>query len=135
MVLLMVLLYSHPVTCLTDNEKLNQLWYGVFAQNRLPRPQYVLKCFDDESAGRIIKLFEKIIPQLANVVPPVLKIKEEAMEFISHMDMGLIWCMGYCYEIQELGWAFGIAASTDRKQTRFDHLRSGYNFQMPWWIS
>ena len=75
-VLLIVLLYNQPVTCLTDNEKLDEVWYGVFAQNRLPRPQYVLKCFDDESAGRIVKFLEKIVPQLAKVVPPVFKIKE-----------------------------------------------------------
>ena len=115
-VILVLVLFSQPGWCLTDNEKLNEIWYGVFAQNRLPRPQYFLKCFDDESAGRIVKLAKQIIPQLAKVVPPVRKIKEEVLEFISHMDGGLIWCLGYCYEIQELGWAMGIFAGSSPQE-------------------
>lgn len=110
---MLVLLLSHPASCLTDNEKLNEIWYGVFAQNRLPRPQYLLKCFDDESANRIIKVFSQVLPQLAKTIPPVRKIKDEVEEFVSHMDGGLIWCMGYTYEIQQLGWAMGIFAGSD----------------------
>lgn len=78
-VLLIVLALHHPANCLTDNEKINEIWYGVFAQNRLPRPQYLLRCFDDESASRIIKLAATILPQLAKVIPPIKKIKDEVM--------------------------------------------------------
>lgn len=32
------------------------------------------------------------------------------------MDQGLIWCMGYDYEVQDLGWALGIAAGSSPQE-------------------
>jgi hypothetical protein len=92
-----IILLLSTSNCATDNEKLNEVFYGIFAQNRLPRPEYFLKCFDEVIATRIIKLIQVLLPQLIKPIPPVRKIKDEITYFSNNMDKNIIWCLGYNY--------------------------------------
>lgn len=47
---------------MTDNDIVNQFFYGLFAQNGLPQPQYCLKCIDDVTASKLVKFANTILP-------------------------------------------------------------------------
>lgn len=86
--------------CLTDNEKINQVLYGVFAQNKLPKPVFSPLCFDDVTANRIVTFANEELPKLAKILPPFLKIKSDLMDMINHLDGAFIQCLGNTNEIQ-----------------------------------
>ncbi len=71
--LLSVLVITTP---LTDNEIVNEVFYGLFAQNRLAKPEVCVKCFDDVTAKKIVNFVDTILPQAVKVVPPIQKLKQ-----------------------------------------------------------
>lgn len=61
---------------LTNNEIINEVFYGVFEANSLPKPQFCIECIDDASAKKMVLFLDDILPRIAKILPPFLVLKK-----------------------------------------------------------
>lgn len=62
--------------CLTNNEIINQIFYGIFESNNLPKPQFCIDCFDDAAAKNLVLFLNDLLPRIAKLLPPFLTLKK-----------------------------------------------------------
>ena len=102
---------------------MNQLFYGIFEANEMPRPQYCIQCFDEVIAKKFVLFFDDLLPRLSKVLPPFLAIKKEVTDFVNTLDSSLQGCLGFSYEIQFLGEKYGIRAGASLNDLEDDFIR------------
>jgi hypothetical protein len=98
----------------TDNDILQSVLEGVFAENNLPGPYMVKYCFDEPTSHRIVVFIGEAAEKAAKgSVGDLLKLIELIKEFGSTIPPETIDCLGRNQEVYALGFKYNIDGSTD----------------------
>jgi hypothetical protein len=101
-----------PLT--SDNDIIQEVFEGAYAENNLPGPYMIKYCFDEPTSHRIVVFITEILERAAKgSVADLLKIIQLIKEFGGAIGESTLDCLGRNQEIYRLAFKYDIDASTD----------------------
>lgn len=101
-IILLVLALS--AFALTDKEILQEVFNGLFEQNKLPKPTTIVPCFDDSSAAKTVKFAGTVLDKASRgSLNDLLALPDLIKKFGEDLDPNVKKCLEGNQELEALG--------------------------------